>query len=754
MDYLVTPPSIFIVDTLESFEKLKEYVRSIPRTPVVLDVETDSKSEKRAKLYGIGLSFQDHEAFYIPIRKKTTDLWWTRDVTDSIAAWLQSLLRDRQLIGHNVIYDVLVIENNFGYDLSKYIYSDTILLKHTLDEERPHGLKETAVKYLGPWADKAAKALYENIKANGGTITKENLEMYKADTDVLSEYCCWDTLLTRQLFNIFEPRLKEEGLSDLFYKDEIMNLYREVTIDMKRKGFTVDVAYFQELQQTIGVEINRLEDEIISDLIVHTSEYEQKVLNENYPVKTTGNFPKALAEMLSLTLPINKLGKITMAKKAVEEQAILTPHWFFDWVTGKIPFSEHSIAYETQLLMFQKDNPNKRYVFNLKSNDHLAWLIFDRLGETPLSHTETGKPRCDDDYLASIKDLYDFVPKLVDLKKLIKLSSTYIEGILDRQIDGIIYTSMLQFGTTSGRYSSSDPNLQNIPRIKDEEAALSALVLKYTNAIKKGFIAPKGYKIVNADYASLEPVCFAHASGDERLREVFRKGYDLYSAIAIEVFNLEGFSADKKAANYLKKFHPEKRQLAKTFCLAVVYGAEAGRISDVMGVDYKTAEEIIDRYLEAYPQLRRYMANCDYQANKFGYVKTDLGRVRHLPIAKELHTRWGDKLLNRRFVKQNDLGDIRYKYKNTLNNSKNFPIQATASHIVNRAMIAANRKFKDLNIDAYICMQVHDEITCIVKDDKSELVKKLLKEAMETTTTISVPLQAEPIIADNWADAK
>jgi DNA polymerase I len=372
----------------------------------------------------------------------------------------------------------------------------------------------------------------------------------------------------------------------------------------------------------------------------------------------------------------------------------------------------------------------------------------------PLSKTEGGKPQCDEEFLDSIADTYPFVNKLIDYKKLQKLDSTYIMGVLERHINGVLYSSFLQFGTTSGRYSSTNPNLQNLPRVKDEEAELSPIVLKYVNSIKKGFIAPKGWKIVNADYSQLEPCCFAHASGDEKLRDVFRKGYDLYSQIAIDVFGLTDCSADKKAKNYLKKIHPEKRQEVKVFCLAVVYGAQAGRIADIMGVDRRYAESIIEDYLDAYPELRSYMESCCRQAKQYGFVKNEFGRIRHLPQAKGMYARWGDKLLDPRWAKMQGVSDLRYTFKNSLNNACNFPIQSTAASIVNRAMISTYRKFKEKGLDAHIVGNVHDEITCIVIEKQAEEAALILKNCMENTTKISVPLSTDPLIGNNWSESK
>jgi len=317
---------------------------------------------------------------------------------------------------------------------------------------------------------------------------------------------------------------------------------------------------------------------------------------------------------------------------------------------------------------------------------------------------------------------------------------------------------MLQHGTTSGRYSSRNPNLQNQPRIKDEESGLSPLVLNYVNKIRAGFIGGtingKKYKVVNADYSQLEPTCFAHMSGDEKLREVFINGEDLYSRVAIDVFGLKNVSANKHAENYLKKLNPEYRQMAKVFCLAVVYGAEESRISGEMGISWREAKKVINAYLKAYPNLRKYMAKCNYNAKHYGMVRTEFGRVRHLQEAQSMFTLYGDKILDYKWAKRTNKQKIRSKFKNSLNNAKNFPIQGLAAHIVNRAMIALADAFDKNNIDGWISLQVHDEVTTIVREDQAELAAKLLQDCMENTTKISVPLYAEPIIADNWAEAK
>lgn len=781
----------YIIENKALFERLKAYESAVSDDLIVLDVETDSVIEKLANLYGIGLCFTDKKAFYVPWRDKLGNFVWSEQEREDIKEWLYSVCSKRKLIGHNIIYDVLVLENNLGLDFSKFIYSDTILQKHTLDEEEPFALKEIAVNVLGPWADKAQQDLKQNVLDNGGKWSKENKDMYLADTSVLAEYCSYDVMLTYLLFQKFETKLREEKLHKLFYEEEVMPLYKYVTIDMKRRGFPIDVAYFENLKSEIQKEIINLEDSIINECEKEVPNFIQEVLDKTAPIKNNGLFPKKLAEICGIPLPESKSGTITLSKKALEKQSEVTPEFkeFYGWIIGendisKIkPILSNVILYgESNLnlkditienlcritqekIFFSKDsNKDSRYIFNLKSNDHLkAWLV-DKLGFTPLEYSDkTKKPKVDEDFLESIKDENQAVQKLLDYKKLNKLLSTYVEGILSRQLDGYIYTSMLQFGTTSGRYSSRSPNCQNLPRIKEGDSGLSPLVLTYTNAIKKGFIAGTGRKVVNADFSSLEPVCFAHASGDEKLIDVFKNGEDLYSRVAIEVFKLKDVSADKKSPNYLKNVYPELRQKAKIFCLAVVYGAEAARISEAMKVSYKEADQIIKAYLDAFPNLRNYMNNCNYQAKKYGYVITEFGRKRHLQKANSLFTLYGNDLLKRKWCEQQErldkleqgtLLNQRRVFKNLLNNAKNFPIQGLAAHIVNRAMIDLAKKFKEHSIDGWIALQVHDEITCIVSEAHSKLAAELLQGCMENTTKISIDLHAEPLIADNWAEAK
>jgi DNA polymerase I-like protein with 3'-5' exonuclease and polymerase domains len=752
----------YLITNWSLFERLKSYEAATdPQLPVVFDVETNSVEEVKADLFGIGICFTDQKAFYIPIRNPDGSKFWSTSEESSIIKWLDNTLISRGVIGHNIVYDCIVYSRNGGAVLDLHIKADTILMKHTVDEEPPFGLKEIAVRELGEWADNAQDELKNEVLAAGGKWTKENKDMYLASTKTLGTYCCWDVILTKLLYDLYSKKLQEEGLEQLFYHDEIMPVYRECTIVMKRRGFSVDVEHFQKLHEEISHELTKLEDAMYAEAKQQVVQFENALLEKEFAVNNSGNFPKVVAECLGAPLPVNKKsGKETLAKKAVEQQLKVTPQFqtFYEWVLGLTTFDEVAKQYDYDLkekvqMNLWKNKYGSDRVFNFKSNDHLIELFFNIKGLRPIDKTEKGKPKVDDKFIELAAQRDTIAEKLHIYKKLNKLQSTYVEGILGRQVDGVIYTSMLQFGTTSGRFSSRDPNLQNLPRPREEDSGMHPIVLKYTNSIREGFVAPKNHVLVDADYSALEPRAFAHMSNDEGLRGVFRKGEDLYSRIAIDVFKLQDISADPKHENYLKKVYPEFRHKAKVFCLSVPYGAEASRISQEMKTSYQEADKIVKAYLNAYPNLKKYMAICNQEAKKKGFVATEFGRIRHLKDCRAIYTLYGDNVLDFKWAQKMNQTEVRRKFKNSLNNAKNFKIQGLAAHIVNRAMLAITRQFKAQGVEGYVALQIHDQIVSVVKEEHAELAKNIMRDCMENTTKISVPLIAEPQIAYNLKES-
>lgn len=1120
-----------------------DYIASPENEYIAFDIETNSPEEHLARVIGLAVTAFKDQGVYLTLAK-----WGEKDVLRPVYSELEEkeivskvckALLQKKLIMHNGIYDILTMLHSYGIDLAPALYCDTILLKHTLDEERPFGLKDLGVRYFGEDADEEQRDLAVSVKQNGGKWTKYNKDIYKGDPELIGKYAAKDVALTMALFELLSKQLKQEKLENFFYNQEVMPLYKSVTIPMKYTGIHIDVEYFKSLKKEIEDGIIKLTEQVYELIDKHIQPKIKQIVDDKVKPTRTGRFAQKVLEYYSLPVPLNKkTGKPTLVKK--ELKALLEAYpdhpallWLLyspktetkeveeiesdiDPITGEevttvvkklvaveLPDPDAPKLSEQVELSIKKELYVERYpkfphIFNLSSSQHLSWLLFDQLKQKPKSYSRiTGAPQVDKDSLEEYSEL-DFIPILAKLKKEEKLLSTYVIPILEKEHHGKLYPSMLQFGTTSGRYSCAGGlNLQTLPR--DDKR------------IKKGFIAPKGYKVVNADFClhpkteyltqrgwvpvlnleaddlvwqvnkdslegswckplriikrkftgkmykfgnrrgnlevtenhtmlyggqyhgsrpdklkfrkvllsqdliptqglnligastsaathscyskeeiwkacalqadgslqykdkddcyriqvslprkreklnelfgkgkeaedirpghtlitetwstlyfkttllsgkrlnvdligsnqveeflralaffdgsvtkngtiqwgsvdkkqvelvqamlvrhgyearlrtkqhnntnhkdyyhlhitstprfrlrpqdvvvsyysgmvgcvtvpegfilvrsegqvfvtgncALEPRVFSWVSNDPGLKRVWQEGLDLYSQIAIDVFGLKDVSARESDANYLKNVDPEKRQIVKAFALATVYGANAWRIASLLKIPPKEAQDIINRYLEAYPGLRDYMIDQEDFAKTNGFVYTEFGRIRHLPEAKNLYERYGDKLNSKlqmatEFMPHTKMDliyeyneirrgrsaekkarasklkadierygqegiEIYYKYRNLMNNAKNAPIQATAAHICNMAMIKLATNFKKNKIKGNIVLTIHDEICCIVDERQADNAAKLLKDSMENnviTNQIDIPILAEPIIADTFADAK
>lgn len=272
------------------------------------------------------------------------------------------------------------------------------------------------------------------------------------------------------------------------------------------------------------------------------------------------------------------------------------------------------------------------------------------------------------------------------------------------------------------------------------------------------------YKIIAADYQAMEVRVFAHFSGDPTIQSVFPKGEDFYSRVGVDVFDRKDLSAHPNDLNFLKKVEPDLRDKSKIFSLSIPYGAEDFQVAAALGymtpegeVDTAKGKLVRDKYLNTYPNLKRYMIKQEILLKKQGYVTNLFGRVRRFDDAYMLHKRYGDQLLDAGWAKRNGLKDERKVLKTALNAAKNFPIQSTAASVVNRAMIELTEFFKVHKLDASVRLTVHDEVICIAHVDIVDLVSAKLEYYMCHNTFakhLDVPLEAKAIVADNLGDAK
>lgn len=711
---------------------------------LAVDTETNSLDTLSCKLMGISISPAEGEAVYFPMHNYTVERDEQNKITntrlDTIDDHRAFLLRTgliellehskAKLIMHNSPFDVQVIKQTIGADCLKNLYADTMLLKHTLDERRPHGLKDIAVLIFGEEAKDEQEELKASVIHNGGKWNKDHKDIYMADLDILGKYACADVDLTAKIFGVMHTELEIQGLVNFFYTDEVMPL-NEVVIDhMIGRGVMCDIPYFEDLKKTLTAEADQLEKEAHEELkknyLKHYEALENELLTEAYPLKSRGLLFEQLYINSGLTLYYDKKGETSFVKKVIEAEFKTHPeNVLLQWKMGLIQQTELEKLYADLLFTTRQEMylelGKSKYVINLSSNDQLKDLLFNRLGETPMKVTDKNNAQVDDEVLDHFAKSYSFVAKVSQRRKIIKLVSTYVDGILTSQKEGIVRPRWLQHGTDSGRFSCKEPNFQNLPR-EDKR-------------IKQGIIARPGYKLIGPDYSQLEPRVFAHYSQEKALIDAYYRGDDFYGTIAVLCMDYKGNPNTMKADGA-----GDIRQEAKAIALGVAYGMKKWKLGHTLQCELDEAQEKIDKYWKGLPNLYKFVNRCHGEAMKLGYVKTETGRVRRFVGI--------DKLLKSR-VRSDQL-----LVNKLLNLSINFKIQGTAASIVSRAMIAMRRKFKELNLDAYVLIQIHDEIVVEAREDQAEQVAVIMKDIMENNYKLSLPLVAEPIIADRLSETK
>ena len=352
--------------------------------------------------------------------------------------------------------------------------------------------------------------------------------------------------------------------------------------------------------------------------------------------------------------------------------------------------------------------------FNVASPKQLGDVLYDELGlPAPPRRGKTKARSTAADVLEGLAAEYPIARKVLDYRELTKLKSTYIDA-LPNQIspdDGRIHTNFNPTGSATGRLSSSDPNLQNIP-IRTETG----------RRIRGAFVAADGHCLLGADYSQIELRVLAHVSGDKTLQESFQKGEDIHTRTAAEVFGVPPMMVG-----------PEERRKAKAVNFGIVYGLSPFGLSNQLGIPQKEAKAYIDAYLELYAGVKKYMDSTVRQARKDGYVKTMFGRRR--PIT-DLDSRNPSA---RGFAERTAI---------------NSPIQGAAADLIKLAMIEVDRGLRAEKLSARMLLQVHDELLLEVPMDEVEAAGALVKRSMEDVHKLAVPLVAEVKTGANWRDLK
>jgi DNA polymerase-1 len=347
--------------------------------------------------------------------------------------------------------------------------------------------------------------------------------------------------------------------------------------------------------------------------------------------------------------------------------------------------------------------------FNIASPQQLQRILFEKLGLPRGKKTKTGSST-DSSVLEGLSERYPLPAKILSYRGFAKLQSTYVDALpkLIHPTSGRIHTSFNQTVTATGRLSSSNPNLQNIP-IRSQEG----------RRIRAAFVPEPGHVFVSADYSQIELRLLAHLSHDPVLVESFRRGQDVHARTATEIFGVDTVTADQ-------------RRQAKTINFGIIYGMGAHRLGRSLGIPFKTAQGYIDQYFARYHGIKGYMDGVLDTARERGYVTTLQGRRRYVP---DLHSN------NRQVVSAAERVAI------------NTPIQGTAADLIKIAMVVIDRRLRQQGFGTRMLLQVHDELLFEVLEEEIQTLIPLVREIMEGVTTLEVPLEVEIGQGSSWADA-
>ena len=353
--------------------------------------------------------------------------------------------------------------------------------------------------------------------------------------------------------------------------------------------------------------------------------------------------------------------------------------------------------------------------FNLDSPKQLGEVLFDHMKITAKAKkTKTGQYATSEDVLDKLKNTHAIIPMILDYRQLRKLKSTYVDPLptLMDPVDGRIHTSYMQTVAATGRLSSHNPNLQNIP-IRTAKG----------REIRKSFI-PRGseFKLMAADYSQIELRIIAALSDDKAMINAFQSGQDIHAATAQKVFNIENIDDVTR----------EQRSSAKAVNFGIIYGQSAFGLAQNLGISRKEAKQMIDSYFEEYATIKDYMDEAVKKARENGYVETIMMRRRYL---KDINSA---NAVVRGFAERNAV---------------NAPIQGSAADIIKLAMIRVADAMKKKDVKSKMLLQVHDELVFDVHESEIDLMKELVKTEMEGAVKMIVPMEVEMEVADNWLDA-
>lgn len=600
----------FIV--IRNVAELDKFLSTI-KTTIAFDTETTGLDQTTDKIVGISLATDSSRGAYIPIRHQISggDLFAMNTLApnqldiETVRKHIWPVFTNPYItkIGHNLKYDLHILENE-GWDTSKiHPIDDTMLLSYALHGSlHGHGLDELATKYLGH-ANISFASLFPNVTRDA------DRHFNMLDINVAAPYAAEDASVCMALYELMRPELDaNEKLRKLYETCDLPLM--PVLMKMERNGVFVNRAGLTSLSGAFHNQLAKLESEI--------------------------------------------------------------------WQLAG-------------------------HEFNIASPKQLGTILFDEM-KLP----ENRKRSTDAETLNDMIDVHPIIEKILSWRSIAKLAGTYADA-LPKQIasDGRIHTTYLQTSTNTGRLSSRDPNLQNIP-IKTELG----------EEIRKCFVAPAGRVLISVDYSQIQLRLLADVANVKTFRETFNNGEDIHEQTARKIF---GITPDKPVPR-------EMRRAAKTVNFSIIYGISSFGLAGQLGVSRPAAAAIIESYMAGIPEIKKYIDYIHQFVSKNACVYTPWGRRIELPDVKNPRMR-----------------------AYAMRAAVNAPIQGFEADIVRRAMVDIDKNIIQPNADAIsMIMQVHDEIVFECDEDRADEFAEKIKAAMESVTKISVPLVAEYVIGTEW----
>ncbi|WP_435010530.1 DNA polymerase I [Tundrisphaera lichenicola] len=592
-----------LVDTPE---KLREFAEELNRQPrICLDTETTSIDPLRARLVGFSFAWEPGVAYYLPVRGPMgSKVLALEAVLDAVRPSLTN--PEVEKVGQNVKYEMLVL-GQVGITIEGPV-TDTMVLSYLLESgERNHSLDQLSQRLL----NHAMIPISELIGKGKKQLTMDQVDLFK-----VAEYAGEDADATWRIEEILTPRLREQGLWDLYA--DLERPLIGVLARMETVGIKVDVTRLQALSKEFASRIEAIEAEIYREA--------------GHP-------------------------------------------------------------------------------FNIGSLPQLRQVLFDELKLPSYKKTPGGEPSTDSEVLESLAGKHPIPRLLVEHRHFAKLKSTYLDTLSElADEEGRIHASFNQVVAATGRLSSSDPNLQNIP-IRSEDGG----------QIRQAFVAGfPGWSLVAADYSQIELRILAHYTQDPALVRAFAQDIDIHTAVAARIFKV----AESEVTS-------NQRRVAKTVNFGVIYGIKAFGLATRLGITQQEAGAFIDAYFDEYAGVEAFMNRTLEAAARDGYVETILGRRRAINGIKNTTGR-NLNLAERTAV--------------------NAVIQGSAADLIKRAMLEVDRRIRGEGLRARMLLQIHDELVFESPDDEIDRLAPLIRESMVGAIRFDVPIQVEIAVGPNWLD--